>query len=36
MGVPQVIYFDRIFHEIHHPFQGYPNLWKPPYSYISG
>ena len=28
---PQIIHFNRGFHEINHPFWGYPYFWKHPY-----
>ena len=30
---PQIIHFNRVFHEINHPFLGYPNFWKHPYGW---
>ena len=35
IGVPQFSsIFTRIYHEINHPFWGYPHLWKPPHKYM--
>ncbi len=30
----QIIHFNRVFHEINHPFWGYPYFWKHPYVQI--
>ena len=31
IGVPPVIHFSRVFHELNHPASlGYPHLWNPP------
>ena len=30
-GNPQIIHFNRVFHEINHPFWGTPNFRKHPY-----
>ena len=31
-GTPQIIHFDRVFHETNHPFWGFsPYFWKHPH-----